>query len=104
MNPTEEKSGSGPTIREGAAGGPGANAADFASAGAASSRRERGRDALLALLVVAGLAASFVLARRLDARRPAEDPFATYEEMYLGPGAARRLSLAFNGLASDWYW
>jgi tetratricopeptide (TPR) repeat protein len=65
---------------------------------------ERRRDALLVLLVVAGLAASFGLARWLDARRPAEDPFASYEEMYLKPETARRLSLAFNGLAADWYW
>lgn len=70
----------------------------------ASSRRERVRDALLALLVVAGLAASFVLARGLDARRAAQDPFAAYEELYVKPETARRMSLAFNGLAADWYW
>jgi tetratricopeptide (TPR) repeat protein len=76
----------------------------FAATRAVSLRRERARDALLALLVVAGLAASFGLARWLDARRPAEDAFASYEELYVKPETARRLSLAFNGLAADWYW
>ena len=77
---------------------------DFATSRAEAARRERGRDALLALVVVAGLAASFALSRWLDARRPLEDPFAAYEEMYVSPEAARQMSLAFNGLAADWYW
>ncbi|MBV9924293.1 MAG: hypothetical protein JOZ96_04565 [Acidobacteria bacterium] len=82
----------------------GATVHSFAASRAASARRERARDAVLALLVVAGLAAACGLARWLDARRPAEDPFASYEELYLKPGTARRMSLAFNGLAADWYW
>jgi tetratricopeptide (TPR) repeat protein len=65
---------------------------------------ERKRDALLALVVIVGLASCFALARWLDARRPAEDPFLTYEETYVSPETARRMSLAFNGLAADWYW
>ncbi len=65
---------------------------------------ERVRDVLLALVVAAGLASCFGLARWLDARRPAEDPFLTYEETYVSPETARRMSLAFNGLAADWYW
>ncbi len=77
---------------------------DFATSRADSARRGRARDAVLALVVVVGLATSFALSRRLDARRPAEDPFATYEETYVSPEAARRMSLAFNGLAADWYW
>lgn len=97
MNPTEGRQDGSPTVREGVAEAPHSTAED-------SSRRERARDALLALLVVAGLAASFGLARWLDARRPAEDPFASYEEPYLKPETARRMSLAFNGLAADWYW
>jgi tetratricopeptide (TPR) repeat protein len=83
---------------------PGGTADSFTSSRADSARRERVRDALLVLVVAAGLAASFGLARRLDARRPAEDPFASYEELYLKPETARRVSLAFNGLAADWYW
>ena len=82
----------------------GQTAGDFASSRATAARRERASAALLALVVVAGLASSFVLSLWLDARRPAEDPFAAYEEMYVSPEAARRLSLAFNGLAADWYW
>ncbi|HWW76990.1 MAG TPA: hypothetical protein VNZ44_16435, partial [Pyrinomonadaceae bacterium] len=65
---------------------------------------ERTRDVLLALVVVAGLASCFGLARLLDANRPKEDPFLTYEETYVSPETARRMSLAFNGLAADWYW
>jgi tetratricopeptide (TPR) repeat protein len=42
--------------------------------------------------------------RRLDAHRPAEDPFASYEEQYVKPETARHLSLGFNGLVADWYW
>jgi len=84
---------------------PTAGTADrLASSRADSARRERVRDALLALVVVAGLAASFGLARWLDARRPQQDPYAAYEELYLKPETARRLSLSFNGLAADWYW
>jgi tetratricopeptide (TPR) repeat protein len=83
----------------------GASAAEgFAASRATAARRERARDRLLALVVLAGLASSFALARRLDARRPVQDPFATYEEMYVSPQTARRMSLAFNGLAADWYW
>jgi tetratricopeptide (TPR) repeat protein len=97
MNPTDEiKSGS-LNVEERAA-------ADFDETRARAARRERVRDLMLALVVVLGLASVFALARRLDARRPAEDPFATYEEMYVRPETARRLSLGFNGLAADWYW
>jgi tetratricopeptide (TPR) repeat protein len=62
------------------------------------------RDAALVALVVGGLACAFALSRLLDARRPADDPFATYEESYVSPETARRMSLGFNGLAADWYW
>lgn len=69
-----------------------------------TARRTSRHDALLALVVVAGLACVFALSRWLDARRPAEDPFASYEELYVRPETARRLSLGFNGLVADWYW
>jgi tetratricopeptide (TPR) repeat protein len=62
------------------------------------------RDAALVLVVLAGLACAFALSRRLDARRPEYDPFAAYEESYVSPETARRMSLGFNGLAADWYW
>ncbi|MDT7807224.1 MAG: hypothetical protein QOJ70_1037 [Acidobacteriota bacterium] len=97
MNLTDESRSGSPTVEEGAA-------VDFEETRMKATRRERARDLTLVLLVVAGLATVFALARWLDARRPAEDPFATYEETYVRPETARRLSLAFNGLAADWYW
>jgi tetratricopeptide (TPR) repeat protein len=72
--------------------------------GATGARRGRVRDAALALVVFAGLASVFFLSRELDARRPAADPFSSYEELYVRPETARRLSLGFNGLVADWYW
>ncbi len=62
------------------------------------------RDALLVLLVVAGLGLVFALSRALEGRRPSDDPFASYEQAYVTPEAARRMSLGFNGLVADWYW
>jgi tetratricopeptide (TPR) repeat protein len=70
----------------------------------AFARRERARDAALVAVVVAGLACAFALTNWLDPRRPAQDPFASYEESYVSPETARRMSLGFNGLAADWYW
>jgi tetratricopeptide (TPR) repeat protein len=77
---------------------------DFAATRAGAAKRERVRDAMLAAIVIAGLASTFLLSRRLDARRPPEDPFASYEEQYVKPETARRMSLGFNGLVADWYW
>jgi tetratricopeptide (TPR) repeat protein len=68
------------------------------------ARVGRARDAALAAAVVAGLACVFALSQWLDARRPAQDAFASYEESYVSPETARRMSLGFNGLAADWYW
>jgi len=70
----------------------------------AVARRERARDAALVAVVVAGLACAYFLTNWLDARRPARDEFASYEESYVSPETARRMSLGFNGLAADWYW
>lgn len=101
--------GSSPTVREGVSKNEGATkdesvAEDFALTKAAAVRRSRARDRWLVVVIVAGLAASFALSRRLDANRPSEDPFASYEELYVKPDTVRRMSLAFNGLAADWYW
>lgn len=74
------------------------------SARGSFARRERVRDAALVAVVVAGLACAFVLTNWLDARRPAQDQFASYEESYVSPETARRMSLGFNGIAADWYW
>jgi tetratricopeptide (TPR) repeat protein len=96
MNSAEDMRAGSPSVADGGA--------DFETTRAAAARRERARDYLLALVIIAGLAAVFALAGWLDARRPAEDPFASYEELYVGPETARRMSLAFNGVAADWYW
>ena len=71
---------------------------------ASAVRRERARDAALVAVVVAGLACAFLLTNWLDARRPAQDQFASYEDSYVSPETARRMSLGFNGIAADWYW
>lgn len=68
------------------------------------ARRERARDAALVAVVAAGLACAFLLTNWLDARRPAQDAFASYEENYVSPETARRMSLGFNGIVADWYW
>jgi tetratricopeptide (TPR) repeat protein len=96
MNSTGETGGS-QNVREGVP-------TDFEASRVDAARRERARDALLALVVVAGLLVVVALSLRLDARRPAEDPFQSYEELYVRPETARRLSLGFNGLVADWYW
>ncbi|HEV2859849.1 MAG TPA: hypothetical protein VGX48_02460 [Pyrinomonadaceae bacterium] len=75
-----------------------------AGAHALAARRARLRDALMAAVVIAGLGLVSLLSQWLDARRPAEDPFLSYEENYVRPEAARRMSLGFNGLVADWYW
>jgi hypothetical protein len=97
MTTTDEKQGGNPTLREGVA-------EDFEATRAEAARRTHARDAMLALVIVAGLVSAFFLTRWLDAHRPAEDPFATYEELYIKPETARRMSLGFNGLVADWYW
>jgi tetratricopeptide (TPR) repeat protein len=57
----------------------------------------------LILAVVLGVGAVVQLSRWIEPRRPAglalED-----DDLYLSGDVARRLSLAFNGLAADWYW
>jgi len=59
--------------------------------------------ALLAVIFV-GVGGMVLLAQRMDRHR--RDPAAAFaeEQLYLKGPTARRLSLAFNGLAADWYW
>lgn len=55
------------------------------------------------LLVCLGGAAG--VARWSELRRPAAGAATQVsDDLYLTPGAARRMSLAFNGLIADWYW
>jgi tetratricopeptide (TPR) repeat protein len=58
----------------------------------------------LSFVLVAGMAATVLLAQAIDARRPAPDPNAIDESLYLNRNTARRVSLGFNGLVADWYW
>lgn len=58
----------------------------------------------LVSLIVVALVAAIGLTRWLDARRPVMAADSIDESLYLNAITARRMSLAFNGLAADWYW
>ena len=62
------------------------------------------RDYLLVLTIVVGLLAGALVIRWNDAH--SRDPQAQYaeEQLYLNGPAMKRLTLAFNGVAADWYW
>jgi tetratricopeptide (TPR) repeat protein len=66
--------------------------------------RNLNREAVLIVVLVAGLAASAALSRWLDAHRTDHEKQFAESQLYLGGPAAKRLTLAFNGLAADWYW
>lgn len=59
-------------------------------------------DLLLALILIVCLAGAAGVTRRLTQRGP--DEANSDEQLYLNGRSARRMSLAFNGLAADWYW
>ncbi|MGZ8845551.1 MAG: tetratricopeptide repeat protein [Pyrinomonadaceae bacterium] len=62
------------------------------------------RDFLLVLAIVLGLSAAALTTRWNDAhRRDLETQFAE-EPLYLNGPAMKRITLAFNGVAADWYW
>jgi tetratricopeptide (TPR) repeat protein len=65
---------------------------------------ERRQTLVLSLTIVLGLAAMVALAQRLDRQRTDQAAAYAEEQLYLSGSTARRLSLAFNGLAADWYW
>ncbi|HEX3229738.1 MAG TPA: hypothetical protein VHQ95_12265 [Pyrinomonadaceae bacterium] len=62
------------------------------------------KNALLVSAIVVGLAAVTLLSRTIDARRTNNSAQLADEPLYVSAPTAKRLSLAFNGLASDWYW
>ena len=62
------------------------------------------KNALLVSAIVLGLAAVTLLSRTIDARRANVSAQFAEEPLYVSAPTAKRLSLAFNGLASDWYW
>ena len=62
------------------------------------------RDYLLILAMAAGLTAVALLAHWNDLhRRDVPAQFAE-EQLYLNGPAMKRITLAFNGIAADWYW
>ena len=65
---------------------------------------DRTKTISLAAVAIVGIFATVALARFVDTHRPAPDPAAADESLYLTPKTAKRLSLSFNGLAADWYW
>jgi len=62
------------------------------------------RDGLLLLTIFVGLASIVGLSRWLDSHKPPKDVRIEEDQLYLNGSTARRISLAFNGLAADWYW
>ena len=66
--------------------------------------RNMKREAALIVVLVAGLGISAALSRWLDAHRTDHAKQFAESQLYLSGPAAKRLTLAFNGLAADWYW
>jgi tetratricopeptide (TPR) repeat protein len=58
----------------------------------------------LALVIILGLAAIVAIARWGDAEGNEVQSQFDEEQLYVSGPAAKRITLAFNGLASDWYW
>src|ERR1043165_3399745 len=59
-------------------------------------------DLILALVLALCLASAIGLSRGLAQHRSSDT--STEEPLYLNGRSARRLTMAFNGLAADWYW
>src|SRR4029078_3881517 len=64
----------------------------------------RGRTAVLCLAMILGIVGVVLLARWVDAHPQVPVITSAEEELYVKATTAKRLSLAFNGLAADWYW
>jgi tetratricopeptide (TPR) repeat protein len=69
----------------------------------ASAARRR-QTFLLSLVIIVGLGAVAGINRWLEINRPPANPALEEEQLYVTGGAARRISLGFNGLIADWYW
>jgi len=69
-----------------------------------SMKSDSTKTAGLVIIIVAGLLAAASLSRWLDSHRAPLNADAADESLYLNGKTARRMSLAFNGLAADWYW
>ena len=59
---------------------------------------------LLLMTIVIALFVSVVLVRIIDTRRANTPAQYADESLYLNATTAKRMALAFNGLAADWYW
>ena len=67
--------------------------------------RRHGQTLLLSLVVLLGLASVVMVSRWMEgARQALPDAVVEDEQLYITGGAARRMSLSFNGLVADWYW
>jgi tetratricopeptide (TPR) repeat protein len=64
----------------------------------------RGRTAALCSVVLLGSLGVTLLANWIDKHPSIPVIASAREELYLKASTAKRLSLAFNGLAADWYW
>ena len=62
------------------------------------------KDAPLILLLVLGLIAAVMLAHMIDHNRQDLNARFSEEHLYLDGATVKRLTLAFNGIAADWYW
>ena len=62
------------------------------------------KDALRILVIVLGLAEVVMLAHWMDDHRPNRNAQISEERLYVDGATAKRLTFAFNGIASDWYW
>jgi tetratricopeptide (TPR) repeat protein len=62
------------------------------------------RDYLLIVAISAGLLAAAFMARWSDAHRPAGEAQFSEDQMKFNAPAMKRITLAFNGVAADWYW
>jgi tetratricopeptide (TPR) repeat protein len=69
-----------------------------------TTSNDRKKTVTLGLVVLTGIVCAALLVRWIDTMRPAPDPKLVDESLYLNGKTARRMSLAFNGLAADWYW
>ena len=61
-------------------------------------------DLLLAAVLIVCLAGTVVVTRRLTQHHREVASNSGEDELYLNGRSARRMSLAFNGIAADWYW
>jgi tetratricopeptide (TPR) repeat protein len=61
------------------------------------------QDVILVAALVIGLGTVVLLSRWTD-RRHADSGQFSEQQLYVSGPAAKRLTLAFNGLAADWYW